>query len=308
MSIHLNSIISRRRFIGGISVASLSSPWLSRSAEPGRERWALLADTHIAADPALVARGTHLAENLRKVIAEVLAEKEGLSGVLIDGDCAYNEGLKGDYETLARLLDPLVAAGLPIHMTLGNHDDRGPFHETFAARRPGNPPVENKHAALVESPLANWIFLDSLRFVNKVEGELGAAQLEWLGRVLDASPGKAAILVGHHYPQVFREDVIPSGTPIRISGLVDSGPFLEAVSRRKQAKAYIFGHSHDWKTSTDDSGFHQVNLPPTAYVFNPKRPSGWVRATLGAGGMRMELICLDKSHPEHGQVRDLNWR
>lgn len=248
-----------------------------------------------------------MAENLRKVVGEVLAEKENLSGVLINGDCAYNEGLKGDYQILAEILQPLIEAELPIHMTMGNHDDRVPFYEIFAKMKSEKPPVESKHVALVESKFVNFIFLDSLRFVNKVEGEFGQAQLDWLARALDAAPDKPALLIGHHYPQVFREDVIPADPPIKITGLVDSDPFLEMVAKRKHARAYIFGHSHKWSVATDERGFHQINLPPTAYVFNEKLPSGWVKATISPSGMKLALSALDKSHSDHNQITELKF-
>jgi len=142
-------------------------------------------DTHIAADPDAIGRqGVNMAANLKRAITEILAERDGLDGVIVNGDCAAVEGLRGDYETFAALLAPLRDAGLPIHLTMGNHDDRGPFLEAFAQARPAAPPVDGKHVSVVEGRCVNWIFLDSLRFVNKVEGEFGPAQLDWLERFL----------------------------------------------------------------------------------------------------------------------------
>ncbi|MCP5542154.1 MAG: metallophosphoesterase [Akkermansiaceae bacterium] len=313
MPIHLNAspAPTRRRFLATAAAAAAFPVFDYRRAGAAvtSEVWALLSDTHIAADPGTVSRqGVNMAENLNRVVAEVVAEAKSLAGVMIDGDCAHDDGQPGDYGTLAQLLKPLADAGLPIHMTLGNHDDRGPFFEAFASRRPETEPVEGKHIGVIETPLASWILLDSLRFVNKVEGEFGAAQLEWLAKILDQRREKPVILVGHHYPQVFREDVIPGDEKIKISGLVDTKAFEEVVAPRKQAKIYIYGHSHDWKTETGPEGLHHANLPPTAYVFKPERPNGWVRATVTPGGMKLELRALDPKHPEHGQVKEFAWR
>ncbi len=309
MSIHLNTAVSRRRFLEGAAVFSCFPSLSSLGAGAESETWAFLSDTHIHADPGFVSRNeTNLAENLRRVVAEVMAERDSLAGVLIDGDCAFNVGLRGDYELLAELIAPLVESKLPVHLTMGNHDDRGPFFETFTDRRPEASPVESKHVALVESAVANFVFLDSLRFVNKVEGEFGETQLAWLDRVLAANPDKPAILVGHHYPQAAPADGAPADKPVKISGLVDTDPFLELVAKRPQAKVYVYGHSHNWSLGTDDNGFHRVNLPPTAYVFDVARPNGWVRARISPTGMTLELSALDKSHPEHGKVKTLAWR
>ncbi len=313
MPLHLNpGRASRRHFLKTLSGAGVVLSPLGKvsAVDSSRERWALLSDTHIAADPAFLARAdTNMADNLRRVVAEVVAEADTLDGVLIDGDCAYNDGQLGDYETLGDLLRPLTAAGLPVHMTMGNHDDRVKFHQVMEKSAPGGDAlVDGKHVSVIEGSLANWVLLDSLRYVNKVEGEFGAAQLAWLGGWLEANAGKPVILVGHHYPQVFRDDIIPGDKKIAISGLVDSAPFFEIIGRFPQAKAYLYGHSHDWKTKTADDGFHEVNLPPTAYVFNPEKPNGWVRATVSGEGMELELRALSPGHPQHGEKKSLAWR
>ncbi len=307
MPIHLNAL-SRRRFLHGASILTLAPTASHLAAAPtGTETWALLSDTHIASDPEKTARNINMADQLRQVVAEVMTEKSSLTGVIIDGDCAFNDGQAGDYEVFAEILAPLEKAGLPIHCTLGNHDDREAFFGAFASHA-GASPVEAKHCSLIETPLADWILLDTLRFVNKVEGEIGAKQLEWLARHLSENPDKPAIIVGHHYPQVFRTDVIPGDQKIKISGLIDSDPFLKLLADHPAAKAYLYGHSHDWGLKQDEHAVHHVNLPPTSYVFDPKRPGGWVRATLSPRGLSLELRALDTAHAQHGEKHELTWR
>lgn len=311
MPIHLTTN-SRRRFLqtgsGAILASILTETGPPVFAAQGKETWALLSDTHIAADETTVSRqGVNMTENLRRVVAEVAADREGLTGVIIDGDCAYLEGQRGDYGTLAALLEPLRQAGLPIHMTLGNHDDRAPFYSAFSDQRHDPPAVQEKHVSVVRGGAVDWVFLDSLRHVNKVEGEFGPSQLDWLRKVLVELKGRPVILAGHHYPQEFRENVIGGAEKAKISGLVDSEAFLELVAAHPQVKAYIFGHSHDWGVRTS-SGCHFVNLPPTAYVFKPDRPNGWVKAAISDAGMTLELRALDTGYPEHGKVLEFGWR
>ncbi|MDF1858633.1 MAG: metallophosphoesterase [Verrucomicrobiales bacterium] len=307
MPIHLDSV-SRRTFLRTSALFSTAPAFLSAADSSASETtWALLSDTHIAADKALKSRqGTNMAQNLKRVVAEVLAEKDSLSGIIVDGDVAYLDGQAGDYETLSDLLQPLTEAGLPIHFTLGNHDDRTVFFEALNEKS-GNSPVESKHCSVVSTPHANWVLLDTLRFVNKVEGEIGEAQLAWLKDFLDQNIDKPAIIVGHHYPQVFRTDVIPSEEKIKISGLIDSEPLLTLLETHPAAKAYIFGHSHNWKVNPDSAKLHQINLPPTAYVFDESRPNGWVRATLSPTNLQLELRALDPSHGQHGDTHELTW-
>jgi predicted phosphodiesterase len=90
--------------------------------------------------------------------------------------------------------------------------------------------------------------------------------------------------------------------------LKDSAAFEELFARHRQVKAFIFGHTHNWHVEQHASGVQLVNLPPTSYVFKESRPSGWVRATLARDGAEFELRSLDPQHPEHTQVKQLQWR
>lgn len=308
MPLHLDSV-SRRRFLQGSSVLALTVATRGLAATTGgTETWAFLSDTHIDLDPAKISRqGVNMADHLRRVVAEVLAEKDSLAGVIINGDCAYNNGQADDYTLLLDLLHPLTEAGIPLHFTLGNHDDREIFRSTLG-KTAGTASLAAKHCSLLETPLANLILLDSLRYVNKVEGEIGAEQLAWLGEVLQSHPDKPAIVIAHHYPQAPQQETDAEKKKPRITGLVDTEPFLELLRTHRSAKAYLYGHSHVWQIKEGSDGLHEVNLPPTAYVFDEARPNGWVRATLSPTGIALELRALDPAHPEHGKVNDLKWR
>lgn len=307
MPLHIDSS-SRRRFLHGTAVLTLTGASQLSANSSSKEVWALLSDTHIDRDPAQVSpQGVNMADHLRRVIAEVIEEKETLAGVIINGDCAYNDGQPGDYTQFLELLKPVTEAGLPIHFTLGNHDDRDAFRAALG-KAAGTSAMRAKHCSLIKTPLANLVLLDSLRQVNEVEGELGVEQLEWLAKLLKDAPDQRFIIFGHHYPQVFREDIIPGDRKIKISGLIDGELLLELLRSHRAAKAYIYGHSHTWLTKKGGDGLHEINLPPTAYVFDKTRPSGWVRATLSTTEISLELRALDPVHPEHGQVCTLQWR
>jgi 3',5'-cyclic AMP phosphodiesterase CpdA len=142
-----------------------------------------------------------MTENLKRVVAQLVELKQKPAAVLINGDCAYLKGLPADYENLARLVKPLSEAGLSLHLTMGNHDDREPLYQALAAQRPQEPPVESKHVGIIESKHANWFLLDSLLEVDLVTGDLGEAQRKWLAATLADHSDKPAIVVVHHNPQ-----------------------------------------------------------------------------------------------------------
>ncbi|HZV34852.1 MAG TPA: metallophosphoesterase [Verrucomicrobiae bacterium] len=302
MPIHLPPV-SRRRFLATSLLAGAGLIFrrnLLAAEKPLDEHfWALLSDTHIAADRKTVARDINMTGHLKRVCSEVIAEASRPAGVMVNGDCAFNSGEPGDYATFTDLLQPLREAGMPLHLTVGNHDDREHFWNSLVEEKNAPRPLANHNVALIETPRANWLILDSLEKTLSTPGLLGAAQLEWLARTLDAHPSKPALVMGHH-------QTANGGDPK--SGLKDSEQLLEIIRPRKQVKAYIYGHTHVWQVKQDESGIHLVNLPPVAYVFEKHQPSGWVRANLKSDGMRLELRCLDRTHKAHGQVVELNWR
>jgi len=301
MPIHLPPI-SRREFfkrslLAGAGLA-LAPDLLAARRGTDANSWALLADTHIAGDTAKMARGINMADRLRSVVNELLALPKRPAGVFIIGDCALSAGEKEDYATLTALREPLRADGVPLHLALGNHDDREHFRSVLEKKKGIKRPVAGKQVALVRTSNVNWFVLDSLERTLQTPGSLGPAQLDWLAGSLDANRRKPAIVLVHHHP-VQTE----SG-----NGLKDTQKLLDIIRPRKQVKAWIFGHTHIWKVSQDQSGIHLVNLPPVAYVFQPDNPSGWVHATARLDGIRLELRCIDPTHKNHAQVVDLNWR
>lgn len=294
--------ISRRKFLARTLAAgaglALAPKLLAGDKRPDENLWAFFSDTHIAADRNKVVLNANMSEHLQAVAGEVLALTERPAGVFVVGDCAWNSGEKKDYAAFSRLLEPIRAGSMPVHLTLGNHDNRERFWQALKVEKAAKRPLADRQAGLLVTPQVNWIILDSLVKTLYTPGLLGEAQLAWLAKTLDENPTKPAVILFHHNP----------GLGEHHSGLKDTEDLFSALRPRKQAKACIFGHTHDWNVTPDPSGLHLVNLPPTAYVFKEGRPSGWVRATVEPDGMRLELRCVNPQHKEHGQVVDLKWR
>jgi 3',5'-cyclic AMP phosphodiesterase CpdA len=308
--------ISRRRFLAGAVAGGagllLRPPAFAAPApalETDANRVALLSDPHVAADRALVARGANMFDNLTRVCAEVLepvptsrpsaAQNKLPAAVIINGDLAYLKGFPADYATAVEAVKPLRKAGLPVHLTLGNHDDRANMLAGIKAveKQGVKEPVEGRHVQVRETPLANWFLLDSLDAVNATPGVLGEKQLAWLSSGLDERAKKPAIVMVHHNPD---EKEKPSG-------LRDTKALLGVILPRKQVKALFYGHTHVWELKSQE-GVHFINLPPVGYVFKAGLPSGWVDARVTDSGMTLHLRCVDPKHPKHGEMRDLEWR
>jgi 3',5'-cyclic-AMP phosphodiesterase len=301
MPIHLPAI-SRRQFLlrslaGGAALA-LSPALLAAARRIDPNSWALLSDIHVAADPSLVARGINMTDHFTCVSRELLALPKLPAGVFISGDCAHNSGKVIDYAQIADLLAPIRKGGMPVHLALGNHDNRERFWQAFEEEKAAKRPLADRQVALLQTARANWFILDSLELTLSTPGLLGQEQLDWLAGALDANPKKPALVLLHHNP----------GTMANVSGLKDTEALFKIIRPRKQVKAYVFGHTHAWQVQQDPSGIHLINLPPVAYVFRENDPAGWVHATVERKGIQLELRCVNPEHKSHGQVIKLQWR
>jgi 3',5'-cyclic-AMP phosphodiesterase len=290
--------ITRRSFLGGV-IAALAANQTAFGQDSAEDRWVLLSDSHIPSDPKTKRGDVAMADNFQRVVADLLKTAPKSAGVILHGDAAFLKGERKDYDTLGSLLHPISTAGLPVHLLLGNHDDRSHFFESFGLKVPMNEPFGDHHVAVLEGKRANLILLDTLEATNGTPGLLGETQLKWLAAALDARKDKPAIVSMHHNPEFAKVK--------KINGLKDTDALWQILSPRKQVKALLFGHTHHWAHIEKD-GVHCVNLPPTAYVFQERDPNGWVELTLSNAGGRFKLHALDPMHKANGQVLDLKWR
>lgn len=325
MPIHIRPFpVTRRRFVSSLLKAAscavavaASKPVSAGDArnikDDGCEAWALLSDTHIAADPELNARGINMAAHLRQSVEEVLRvhASRPFAGLMINGDCAYLDGRPEDYATLGRLIKPITESGIPMHLTLGNHDERTQIQAGLASvfevarthepkgRAEELPNLDGKLASKIRGRYCDWYLLDSLDVTNKTPGRIGEQQLAWLDTSLQLNPGHPALVMVHHNPQ-------PGGGE-KVSGLLDTEALLLLLKERRQVKALFFGHTHVAVTLEID-GLHLVNLPACAYHFNASQPTGWTSALVDSRGCALTLFDTAKAHSLHAQEVRLNWR
>ena len=295
MPIHLTS---RRQFIAQIGAAAFSTAG-TFAAEVDEGLIAILNDTHIGAQhPA----GASIPTNLRNTISWLLALPKQPSAVVINGDLALKDGQRGDYVHFARLIAPLREAGVPLHLTMGNHDDRAVFYDVLKRDQPASPAVESKHVGLVKLPGANLFLLDSLKATMVTQGLMGEAQLAWLTTLLDAHADKPALLFAHHNPRL-------GGDPLHFpGGLEDSEPLWKAIAGRRHVKAYVHGHIHH-RDFFQHEGIHILNTPATSYVADKKTSTtGWTMLRLTSGGAQATTHTHLPDHAWNGVVTDLKWR
>ena len=139
--------ITRRQFvkqsltIGGTALIAPGALGASdgKAIQLDQNRVALFSDTHISGDPKLSYPGTkwpgspvkeedhewvNMADAFTKAADSVIALNPRPANLIINGDCALSNGKEAEYKELFRLIEPLRRAGITVHVTIGNHDNR----------------------------------------------------------------------------------------------------------------------------------------------------------------------------------------
>lgn len=305
--------ITRRQFIkrslafGGTAIMAPHAMAAAdrKGAGLDQNRVALLADTHISADPTRVYPGTkwpgtpvkedeHESVNMAACLADaaksVLALNPRPAQLIVNGDCALSNGKESEYKEFLRLVEPIRAAGITVHVTIGNHDNRENLWKLLPFLKEEQMGVQ---AGVVELPHANLVLLDSGK-----RGVLGEEQLDWLAKELDQRADKPALIFGHFNPY-------PNRGVRPIKGMRDGPSLLKLLAERKHARGYFYGHTHEWQYDQRDH-LHLINQPAVSYYFGKGHAHGWVDMKLSETTAELELQCIDPKHKQHREQRQIN--
>lgn len=297
----MSSTLSRRRFFQLAGLATLAFPlrgWAAIDTSGGDEI-VILNDIHLTGIPEekIPANAKDDDDHLRTAVKQILALAKKPAAVIINGDLALAIGTAADYAVVRELIAPLRDAGIPVHLTLGNHDVRDIFTQAFPEMKSASDLKEPRHNGLIDLPSTRLILLDTLDQSPGPSGKLGAEQIAWILAKIDEVPTKQVILVGHHNPQVGGDTSHYKG------GLTDTADFWPEVAKRPQVKAYIHGHTHEW-TQALENGIHIISTIACAYVFNKNtNATGWTSARFNAHGFQLKLNTLETDHAWNGEAK-----
>lgn len=305
MPFTLPATTSRRDFLRNAGFGALSCAAPSAfSADDTAELWHILSDIHIAEDSTLTNKDNNMVQNLDATVAAIVKQQESEKsfGLIINGDLAFDIGLPGDYNNIVAHLKPLRDAGIDVHLTLGNHDDRENFlkgcEDLLSLRKS---PLDHHHTGILTSAVVNWVLLDSLEVTDQTPGLLGEKQLGWLDRTLRDLPNKPTIVITHHDLQG------PVEEGKKETGLKDTAALIKVLEAHSKVQAFIHGHTHRWEVKTRNSGLHVINVPAIGYAHNPVQPTGYLTARVTKKSLTVQLHAKDETHPAHNEKHELAW-
>ncbi len=297
----MTTTLSRRRFFQLAGLATLAFPlrgWAVLDTSGGDEV-VIINDIHITGIPEekIPANAKDDDDHLRATVKQILALPKKPAAVIINGDLALAIGTAADYAVIRELIAPLRDAGIPVHLTLGNHDVRDIFMAAFPEMKSASALKEHRHNSLIDLPSTRLILLDTLDQSPGPTGKLGAEQIAWILAKIDEVPTKQVVLIGHHNPQVGGDTSHYKG------GLVDTADFWPEIAKRDQVKAYIHGHTHEW-TQAMENRIHIISTIACAYVFNKNtNATGWTSARFNAHGFQLKLNTLETDHAWNGEAK-----
>lgn len=230
-------------------------------------RIAQLTDLHLSARPGKRVHGVDTWRAFERALDSV-AERDP-DFVILTGDLAHAPSA-AVYERMRVLLERFLPK---LFVLPGNHDRPHLMHALLEDREPL---CRDRLCFARSSGGIRLIGLDtSVR--GRHHGRLGAEQLEWLARELDASSDSTLVFL-HHPP-------IPVRTWwLDTIGLRDAAALGSVLGAHGKVRGLFCGHVH-MDVRGKLAGVEVMTTPSTAYQFLPR--SFFPVPRIGTGGFRM---------------------
>lgn len=150
---------------------------------------AQITDIHLGFDPDNPAEFN--AKRLDRVIRQLCEMDRTPDMLFATGDLVD----RGDQDSYRRLQRALAACPFPVHMALGNHDERANFRAVF----PDTPGADGFVQYVVETAALRFIVLDTLE-EGRHGGAFCEARARWLADRVAEAPDRPTVMVLHHPP------------------------------------------------------------------------------------------------------------
>lgn len=255
----------------------------------------VLSDLHLLAEGQL-SLGLDTAERLRTGVAAINARHADADFCVIAGDLA-DLGEKVAYERLADILSDLT---IPVHITIGNHDDRATFLQVFGADHASETGFVDK---VIDAKGYRIILLDSAIELGRHDGRLEPAQLDWLQARLTEAEDRPVIVILHHHANPLHTEVDEI--------ILENGPaFVDTLNTHPDVRQVIAGHVHYASTAiwhgipftTLAGGHYSVSIPLGPPFGEIQHLSGPAQMAVILANADQTLVHFDNYIDDHGRL------
>ena len=243
-------------------------------------KFVVMSDLHLLPEGEL-SLTLDTADRLERAVDAVVARYGDADFCVLAGDLA-DTGNPAAYQRLKSIIARLP---IPVHITLGNHDDRPIFLETFGAQFAAE---TGKIDKVIDIKGYRVILLDSSE-PGRVDGVLEAVQIDWLVARLAEAADRPVIVILHHNANALHI----SADTIRI---LEPDAFIAALKTHPDIRQVIAGHVHLTSTAiwhglpftTLAGGHYSVS-------FEVDRPGAPFRRITGPGQMAVVVGTPDRT-------------
>lgn len=241
-------------------------------------KFVVLSDLHLGPFGAAV-NGLDTGARLSEAVAVINRDHADAEFVLVAGDLA-DQGDAAAYHHLSNRLSLLT---VPVHLTLGNHDNRAAFLQVFG---PQHDDPAGRVSKVLDAGGYRIILLDTSE-PDLVGGRLCEGRKDWLSARLVEARDRPVIVVQHHHAN-------PLSLPVDRIILEDAEGYHAILSRHPDVRLVLAGHVH-LPTTALWRGVPMVTLAGSHYSVSPHVPGvpGGQRQLEGPAQMAVVLAGHD---------------
>lgn len=243
-------------------------------------KFVVMSDLHLVPEGE-VSLTLDTAERFERAVEAVNARYGDADFCILAGDLA-DLGQAAAYERLKAIA---ARVSIPLHVTLGNHDDRPTFFEVMGEHYRAETGKVDK---VIDAKGYRIVVLDSSE-PGRGDGLLEAGQLDWLRARLAEAVDRPVIVVLHHNANALHiesDDI----------AILEPEGFLEALATHPDIRQVIAGHVHLTSTAmwrgipftTLAGGHYSVS-------FNVDQPDAPYRRLNGPGQMAVVVATPERT-------------
>ncbi|KKB76512.1 hypothetical protein VW35_17115 [Devosia soli] len=191
-------------------------------------KFIVLSDLHVMPEGQL-SLTLDTGARLERAVETIAARYDDVDFCVLAGDLT-DLGQPAAYQRFNSLVEKI---NIPVHLTLGNHDDRESFLSVFGQAHVAE---TGKIDKAFDAKGYRIILLDSSE-PGRVDGLLTDAQMSWLKARLAEAMDRPVIVILHHNANALHIE----SDDIRI---LDAEPFLAALKAHPDIRQVIAGHVH----------------------------------------------------------------